>query len=176
VSSAQTKAECVFVAASIESRHSCFTFWSTRQQEKTRWRHAGITVKVLIAYMQVLYYVGKTAAKWSSQARAFFKASSRHIVAVLSVYPMRHRLWILQQYCAYDDASCDNLCKYGDSFLFCMLLQLPTPRSYFFLEAIDDFSKVTLVLLSLVHPTISKCHSLLQMHIGCRHRHVVHDR
>jgi len=129
---------------------------TTREEQKDD--TLGVTIKVLIAYMQVLYYVGKTSAHWSNQSSRFFEA----------LIPVTLSPSFLSIQCSTDFGFYSNitlmmilpLVVVTGVCLGHMLLWVfknhQRPRSYFFMDAMDDNSKVTLVLLSLVHPTISQ--------------------
>jgi hypothetical protein len=129
---------------------------TTRREEKGD--TVGITVKVLVAYMQVLYYVGKTSAHWSDQSTRFFQA----------LIPVTLSPSFLSIQCSTDFGFYSNIALMmalpliivgGIASLHLFLYVFKNNQrsgSYEFMDLLDDNSKTTLVLLSLVHPTISQ--------------------
>ena len=129
---------------------------TTRQEEKNQ--TLGVTVKVLVSYMQVLYYVGKTSAHWSNESSRFFQA----------LIPVTLSPSFLSIQCATNFGFYRNITLMmvlpliivvAVALVHLFLYYYENSKredAYFFLDCLNDNSKVTLVLLALVHPTISQ--------------------
>lgn len=119
---------------------------------------AGVTIKVTFSYLQLLYYIGKTAANWNGQSSQFFAA----------IIPVTMSSSFISIHCST---------KYGFYNTIAMMMVLPLvvvcgmavimTASYFFkrmtqernliiLETRQDFERYCLVILVIVHPTISQ--------------------